>query len=467
MSTNQVTRPTPESQEPLGDRAGNERGVALIMVIACLAIIFPFMAEFSYKARVDWQGAVNQGDEIRARNVERGAMRISVLMFELQRTLFNGKARGQVGSFDITQFAGYLMSIFGTQDGAKGLGAMAGLNVSGLPDLSLGEGYSFEMRLMAEGGRVNVNCLADTSGKARKRQQAARAIYSVMAPSIYNPLFEEEKSDGRRYRRDEVLASIVDYVDTDRERFDVQTFQSSSAGESSDYTQLYDPYQARNARLDSVAELHLVQGVDDDWMTAFGPSLTVYGDCKVNLNFASAEMIANVIAATAQPQERYKVEGENYARYAQRMANFIVQNREMNLFRDLKSFVDMVANPRAQASPFAMMNAANNEDMDDQLRQLNQQLPEPILLNFTPPKKGSKRRGQRRPAEPSPSEGLDSDTTTLSVGDVATVDPERTYRVEITTEVGSVRKKMTAVYGMEYVRTRTRGKGAWLHLRAE
>lgn len=452
-----------DAQTPAPKELAKERGVALIMVIACLAIIFPFMTEFSYRARVDWQGAINQGDEIRARNVERGAMRISVLMFELQRSLFNGKARAQIGAFDITQFAGYLMSVFGTPDGAAGLGGLAGLNVSGMPDLSLGEGYGFEVRVMAESGRLNVNCLADTSGKATKRKQTARSLYALMNPILYNPLFEEEKSDGRRYRREDVLASITDYVDEDRERFDVEKLESSGAGESSDYTQLYDPYEARNARMDSVDELYLVQGVDDDWMAAFGPSVTIYGDCKVNLNFASAEMIANVIAATAQPHERSKVEGDNYAFYVQRMANFIVQNREMNLFRDIQSFVDMVANPRAKASPLAMMNAANREEVDRQLQELNQTLPEPIQLNFQQKPK----RGQRRGAKPKKPEGLDTDGTRVMVGDIATVDPERTYRVEITTTVGAVRKRLTAVYGMEYVRTRTRGKGAWLHVRAE
>lgn len=469
-----MTVPTPNAEPPIEDgsetpaaqRSVQERGVALIMVIACLAIIFPFMSEFSYRARVDWQGAVNQGDEIRARNAERGALRISVLMFELQRMLFNSKKmRNRLGAFDITQFAGYLMSAFGTPDGTEGLGAMAGM--SGLPDMSLGEGYEFEVRVMAEGGRINVNCLGDTSGKATKQKQAARSLYSIMAPTLYNPLFEEEKSDGRRYRRDEVLASIVDYLDDDRERFDVERLTSSSAGESTEYTQLHDPYLARNARMDSIDEIYLVEGVDDDWMAAFGPALTVYGDCKVNLNFASAEMIANVIAATAKPADRWKVEGENFALYAQRMANFIVINRDMNLFKDLKSFVDLVANPMAKASPFAMLTGGDAEDMDREMQEANRQLPEPIQLNFKAAKKRSKRRRRNRQSKEEPEEEQGLESQDVTVNDVATVDPEKTYRVEITTTVGAVRKKLTAIYGMNYVRTRTRGQGAWLHIRGE
>ncbi|MCA9660282.1 MAG: general secretion pathway protein GspK, partial [Myxococcales bacterium] len=113
-----------------------------------------------------------------------------------------------------------------------------------------------------------------------------------------NPLFEEEKADGQRYTREQVLAAIVDYIDEDVQRFDMVKLASGSAQENYRYTQLYDPYEPRNARLDTIDELNLVEGVDDDLMLAFGDSLTVYGDssnCKVNLNFASADQLALVI----------------------------------------------------------------------------------------------------------------------------------------------------------------------------
>jgi type II secretory pathway component PulK len=69
---------------PRRKRSG-EQGVAILMVLIALAILFPFTATFNFKARVDWQSAVNHGDEVKARAVQRGAMQLSVLMFELQR----------------------------------------------------------------------------------------------------------------------------------------------------------------------------------------------------------------------------------------------------------------------------------------------------------------------------------------------------------------------------------------------
>ena len=51
--------------------------------------------------------------------------------------------------------------------------------------------------------------------------------------------------------------------------------------------------------------------------------------------------------------------------------------------------------------------------------------------------------------------------------EVATVAPERIYRVEIVTQVGAVRKRLTAVYDMQFPRSQSAGKGAWLYYRED
>ena len=51
--------------------------------------------------------------------------------------------------------------------------------------------------------------------------------------------------------------------------------------------------------------------------------------------------------------------------------------------------------------------------------------------------------------------------------DVSTVEPERIYRIEIITTVGSVNKRLTAVYDIQYARSQSQGKGAWLYYRED
>ena len=69
---------TPDQlQTPTHARAERrgERGVALLMVLAALAVMIPFTTTFNLDAKVDWQGAVNTADKVKARNMQRGALR--------------------------------------------------------------------------------------------------------------------------------------------------------------------------------------------------------------------------------------------------------------------------------------------------------------------------------------------------------------------------------------------------------
>ena len=251
-------------EKKLRAKAAAEQGVALLMVLICLAIIMPFTASFNMEARVDWQSEVNAGDEVKARNVHRGATRLSLLLFELQRLVFNQKQfRDYMGTMDITQVAPYLMSVFGSEDGAEGLGALAGLDTSALSELSLGADSSFEVRLEAESGKINLNCIAQSSdGKGdTPRSRTVETLEALIEPTLYDPLFDEEKADGERYNRQQVLSAIVDWIDEDTRLFDLARLVQGGGPEPYRYMELNDPYVSRNARMDSLQELHLVEGV--------------------------------------------------------------------------------------------------------------------------------------------------------------------------------------------------------------
>lgn len=421
-------------------------GVAVLIVVTCLAVLAPFTLSFNYQARVDYQSAINIRDEVAARNIQRGAMQLSLLLFDIQRLVFNQKQfRDFMGTMDITQVAPYLMSVFGTEDGAEGLGALVGIDTSALGDLAI-TGGSFEYRVMAESGKINVNCLANQARAGEKDNPAGRvieALEALMLPTIYDPLFEEEKSDGQYYNRTDILQAMADYIDDDRERFDLVRLRSSSGQENYRYQELYDPYIERNARLDSIEELHLVQGIDDDWMAAFGHELTVYGECKVNLNFASAEQIALVIRHAVTEEDKWKTEGENFLLRVLPLANYVVEMREFSLFQDLDAFAELVRQPDQFVSPLAMLGGSVEQN------QSLPRIPEGIDVTVSG---GRAKEGEEAPK---------------ALGDIATVKPERVYTVEIITTVGAVRKRLTAVYDMQYARAQSQGKGAWLHIREE
>lgn len=449
--TTPTPTPTPCRPDPRqrsvrkGDRnVAGGRGIAVLLVLACLAILAPFTASFNFQARVDWQSAVNVRDEVAARQLQRGAMQLSLLLFEIQRMVFNQKQfRDMMGTMDITQVAPYLMSVFGTADGAQGLGDLAGIDTTALSGLAAQTG-SFEFRVSAESGKINVNCLNKQAKPTDKDNPAGRVVETLealMSPTLYDPLFEEEKADAQYYTRTDIVRAIADYVDDDRNRFDIIKLRSGSAAENDRYGELFDPYIPRNARLDSIEEMHLVAGIDDDWMAAFGPELTVYGGCKVNINFASAEQIALVIRHAVSTADRWKTEGDNFMIKTMPLANYVVDMREYNLFEKLDDFKDLVAKPDEFANPMMMFGT------DPQATTQLPRIPEGIEVRVKPPK----------------TEGDDYG----SLSEVAVVTPERIYRVEIITTVGAVNKRMIAVYDMQYARAQSQGKGAWMHLRED
>ncbi|MBL4687779.1 MAG: general secretion pathway protein GspK [Nannocystaceae bacterium] len=421
-----------------------QHGVAVLMVLACLAIIAPFTATFNYQARVDFQSAINLRDEVAARQVQRGAMSLSLLLFEIQRMVFNQRQfRDMMGTMDITQVAPYLMSVFGTRDGAEGLGALVGLNTSALQDLALFEG-SFEYRVTAESGKININCMAVQAKADDADNPAGRVtetLEALMLPTLYDPFFEEEKADGQFYTRSDILIALADYIDDDRNAFDLVKLRSGSRQEDYRYQQLFDPYTPRNARLDSVDELQLVQGIDDDWMAAFGHELTVYGGCKVNLNFASAEQIALVIRHSVAADDKWKTEGENFLLMTLPLANWLMEQREYSLFSKLEDFKTMIAEPDQFLSPLAALSSVEQP-------QNLPRVPQGIEVRV---KGGDREDGSRWG-------GLE---------DLATVAPETMYRVEVITEFGAVAKRVVGVYDMAYSRANSQGKGAWLYIREE
>ncbi|MEX1365099.1 MAG: hypothetical protein AB1Z98_18360 [Nannocystaceae bacterium] len=420
----------------------------MLLVIACLAILAPFTASFNFQARVDWQSSINVRDEITARQIQRGATQLSLLLFEIQRMVFNQRQfRDMAGTVDITQVAPYLMSAFGTEDGAEGLGAFMDLDTSALSDLAI-SGGSFEYRVTAESGKINVNCLASQGNLAKEDSdnpagRVTESVEALMLPTLYDPYFEEQKADGQYYTRSDILRAMADYIDDDMYSFDLVRLRSSSSRpESYRYTQLADPYRPRNARLDSVDELHLVEGIDDDWMAAFGHELTVYGGCKVNINFASPEQIALVLRHSVSEADKYKTEGENFLLKAVPLANYVVESREFSLFKDLNAFKELVAQPDTFMSPMAAL-AGDVEDTQNLPR-----IPEGMEVRVSG---GNREDGTRFGG----------------LSDVATVAPETVYRIEVITEVGAIKKRLTAVYDMKYQRSQSQGTGAWLHMREE
>jgi general secretion pathway protein K len=125
-------------------------------------------------------------------------------------------------------------------------------------------------------------------------------------------MFSQRDSAGQFHDRLQTCQAIIDWADSDESAFSCDfsspNAPTSSGVEDSFYSLLPKPYRRKNAPYDSLQELHVVNGVTDDfWSTFVDPDppnpkkrvMTVWGQGAVNVNTANAQTLLGVTCAGA------------------------------------------------------------------------------------------------------------------------------------------------------------------------
>lgn len=153
-------------------------------------------------------------------------------------------------------------------------------------------GLPFQARCTVtdEDRKFNLNkCCTIEESKAIVQHVLAR----LQGPE-WEKYFQERDPDGQTTTREDLAAAIVDWMDTDTERI-------GGGYEESHYQSLRDSYKSKNAKFDSIKELHLVRGMSDKLMReVFEPDFTVYGAGRVNVTTASRDVVLTLIRAYAK-----------------------------------------------------------------------------------------------------------------------------------------------------------------------
>lgn len=274
---------TKERGRPRSPRK-RQRGVALLAVLVAVSIVLVLVAQFATNTNVDLFAATNQRDQMRAEFLARSAINLSELVIRIQQRLDNMKeTRGQV---QITDFADQvLMAFCGTREEVK---AAVGFDTSSVKGLGaeIGTCGIVNREITTEDDKLNVNCF---NGAAWQTQKSA--LDAMLFFNAYDPVFEEADAEGYRRDRQQQVAAIVDYIDTNTLRL-----QDRGTTEDYGYESLKDAYRPKNNYIDTVGELKLVRGIDDRFWTLFGDAFTVYGGCKINLSsLKNTQLIAAVL----------------------------------------------------------------------------------------------------------------------------------------------------------------------------
>jgi len=221
----------------------NERGFALLLSLLVILLLTVLILEIDFQARADLRAAGNFRDDLKAFYLARSAVSAgeAILKEDLR---FSNK-----------------------YDGLDELWAYP------VPEYPLGDGV-LSGSIIDEAGKFNLNSLVDNNGKTAATAQQTR--YKQL-----RRLFELLQLD------EELVDPIVDWIDIDSE-------PKPFGAEDETYRSLIPSYTAKNARFNTLEELHMVKGISDDVYRKISPYLTVYGDGLINVNTADSLILQSL-----------------------------------------------------------------------------------------------------------------------------------------------------------------------------
>jgi general secretion pathway protein K len=222
----------------------NNRGVALIVVIAMVSVIVALTVGFNRDVRDDVYNAATLSDGFRLYYIAKsGFYGAEALLME-----------------DKNKFDSF------TEDWAR-------LEHLPLNTEIFEQGGSFKVRIEDESGKIPINKLVEGN------------VYNPLIRDALIRLLSLPEFNLKQDKVGEIVDSIKDWLDEDDEI-------TNAGAENSYYNNLVKPYSVKNGLLDCIDELLMIKGVTKELyygakgVPALEACLTVYGDGKININTA-------------------------------------------------------------------------------------------------------------------------------------------------------------------------------------
>ena len=427
-----------------------QKGIALVAAIVALGICAVVSYDFSGSTNLDYAAAANHRDAVRAQFLGRSALNLSELVIRMQQKL-DGQQDSPLGPIQITDYADQLMMAFcGTREEVEGA---VGVPMEQLKGLGADVGTCGISYFETEDNKINLNCAGGSTAVADSLKKRLQAL--VFFPA-FDPIFQEETADGWRRDRDTQVFALLDYIDKDRAKTD-----APGTPEDYGYENLRDDYKAKDNYLDSVGEIRLIRGVDDRFWNLFGPLFTVYGQCKTNVKALDDALLAQSLIFLGAKDQNDPVIQDPQKLWL--LANVVVKAREFGfVFASLQDFAEFVKDPRAA------MGAATQDPNQPGGASSSTSGTDPLAACCGVPV----------------GMPLGVELNTQNLGQIATSEPFRTYRVEAWGEVARaqldsegqpifppIRRTWTGVWN---TRTQNQNKrnnvssaGAWVFLKEE
>lgn len=274
----------------------NERGIVLIIVIIIIAILSTLVVDFIYSTHINYEITINSVRDIRSKYIARSGVNV------VKAALINN---------DLEDLAEKI-SDFSNISANDSQGNWS-LSVSSFP---VGEGF-VSITVKDERSKVNINALVN--------QSTNQVDFQVLTQITELFKFLEIDSDDA----DLFISSLINWLD--HELQNSQNDQDPRGATASYYSSLQIPYRIKDGPLDSLDEIKMIQGMNQDFFNIIEPYLTIYPRDK-QINFSTASKPVIFAALKAAKVSAIEEQGENDAdtlkdEVAEDMADEILDKR--------------------------------------------------------------------------------------------------------------------------------------------
>ena len=244
----------------------SEKGIVLVLVIIIVAILTIVVGDMVYFTHIDTEISANTKDEMKARYIAKSGIHVAA-------GTFKGQALEELTEVSTTLNLG--------GDNTQGYWA---INV---PYFPVGDG-GVAVTVIDERAKVNLNSLVSPSTN-RVDQQVLTELQELFS------YFEVDESKSQRF-----IASLINWLDAPLSG--AENDQENGGANGGFYSSLEEPYLIKDGPLDSLQEIRMIDGMDDEFYNTIKDFVTVYPkDKKINFSTAPKVVLMSAIKAATQP----------------------------------------------------------------------------------------------------------------------------------------------------------------------
>ena len=251
----------------------SEKGIVLVLVIIIISILTIVVGDMIYFTHIDTEISANLKDEIRARYIAKSGIHV---------------AAGTIKVRALEELTSVVTTLNQGTDNSEGYWAIY------VPYFPVGEG-GVTVTVIDERSKINLNSLISQSSN-RVDQQVLTELTELFR------FLEVDESKSERF-----IASLTNWLDAPLAG--ATNNQDSGGADGGFYSSLEEPYNIKDGPLDSVQEIRMIDGMDDEFFNKIKDYVTVYPWNK-KINFSTAPKVVIMAAIKASTVPALNIKGQ-------------------------------------------------------------------------------------------------------------------------------------------------------------